>query len=120
MVNVYVHVDVEGLPDGVLDDVRFLEAVWRELPDAVLSGHCSTVSITLSQSSLSTDRAVHLPARPRRARPGSLGYRAAGLHAGAVVREGWRDDLDVIRSAVRWHVCRIAQAGCGLARRARS
>jgi hypothetical protein len=32
MINVYVHVDVEGMPEGVLDDVRFLEAVWRSCP----------------------------------------------------------------------------------------
>jgi hypothetical protein len=34
MFNVYMHLDVLGLPDGVLDYDGFLEALWGELPDA--------------------------------------------------------------------------------------
>lgn len=54
-----MHFDVHGLPADILDDDAFLDGIWRELPDAGLGGHKEVVSVTLSQFSLTDERAIN-------------------------------------------------------------
>ena len=56
MLNLTVHLVVRGVPDDLLDDDAFLDALFRELPDAALSGSGGAIAVTLSQSAFSTQR----------------------------------------------------------------
>ena len=101
MFNVYVHLDVLGLPDGVLDHDDFLEALWRELPDAGLGGRDDLVTITLSQFALGSRtaarRQIGREARSGRARvarrDGAPGRGCPGGSRGRPALRGRRDQL---------------------------
>ena len=108
MINVYVHFEVPGLGDRVHDD-DFVQAFWRELPDAALGAHGGAMSITLSQFALSDRRAV---ARQRRRVTGALrrlGHPDAAVVVDEVVRDDLRDDVDVVARAVRWRLGRLSE-----------
>jgi hypothetical protein len=104
MVNVYVHLDVLGLPPDILERDDFVEGLWRELPDAGLGGGGGVVTITLSQFALSSRRAVRRQiARVRRALA-ALGWSGATVRLDDVVREGLGDDMRCVIDSVRWRL----------------
>jgi|SRR3712207_2076036 len=109
MLTVYVHLDVVGLPVNALDDDAFLDAFWRELPDASLSGADTVVSVTLSQFALSTKRAVHRQIERTARALTAVGYPDARVELDDAVRETWRDDVSVIAHAIRWHARRVVR-----------
>ena len=106
MVNVYVHINVHNLPRGILDDERFTESVWRELPDAAISGATEVVTITLSQFAVARDRAAVRQGKRVSRALAALGYPDAVIRVDETLREGWGDDLRVVTAAVRWALCR--------------
>ena len=106
MVNVYVHLHVCDLPRAILDDEGFIESVWRELPDAAISGGADVITITLSQFALARDRAAARQGERVSRALTALGYPDAVVRVGETLREGWGDDVRVVTAALRWAVCR--------------
>jgi hypothetical protein len=103
MLNVYVHLDVRGLPRDMIYDDEFVEAVWRELPDAGLGGRRGGIGITLSQYALNADAAaLRQTDRVRRALA-AIGWADAIVEVDEVIREGVRDDISCLVHAIRWH-----------------
>ena len=108
MFNVYVHLDVRNVSTGSLDDEEFIEAVWRELPDAGLGGRDDVLTVTLSQFSLSRDRAASRQLERVRTALAKLEFPSAHVRVDETIREGWRDDVAVVAGAVGGQVCRLA------------
>ena len=106
MVNVYVHLNVCGLPGDALLDDELVEAIWRELPDAGLGAQREMVTVTLSQFAVSTDRAVNRQVERTRRALAAIGYPGARVDLDEVVRDGWRDDVAIVTGAVRWYTRR--------------
>jgi hypothetical protein len=101
MLNVYVHLEVVGVPADVVDDDAFLDHLWLLLPDAAVSGGLDGIGLTLSQWSLTRRRAARRQAS--RVRCAMVGLGHAGAHVGVAetIREGWRDDVSHVVGAVR-------------------
>lgn len=108
MFNVYVHLDVRNLSTGSVDDEEFVEAIWRELPGAGIGGRDEILTITLSQFSLSRERAVPRQRERVRTALAKLGFPSPHLRVDETTREGWRDDVAIVAGGVRGKVCRLA------------
>jgi hypothetical protein len=108
MINIYVHLRVVGLPDDALEDDDFLDALWREVADASISGAAGApAGITLSQFAL-TDRAATRRQRGRVQRAlAAIGWPAATVEIDDVIREDVRDDIDAVLGAVSWRARKL-------------
>jgi hypothetical protein len=104
VLNVYVHLDVRGLPGDMILDDDFVEAIWHELPDAALGGSSDDFGVTLSQYALSADRAVRRQADRVKRALDAIGWQDAVVDLDEVVREGLRDDVSCLVRAVRWRL----------------
>jgi hypothetical protein len=104
MFNVYVHLDVLGLSNDILERDEFLEALWRELPDAGLGGRGDVVTITLSQFALDSRTAARRQISRVRRALAALGWPAATVRLDETVREGLRDDVRWVIGAISWRL----------------
>lgn len=107
MLNVYVHAQVLGLPEHILDDDEFVERFWGEMPDASLAGHHGVFGVTVSQFALSDHRAEPRQLERIRRALTAVGYPGAVVLVEEIVREGWHDDVQVLVGVVRWHWWRL-------------
>lgn len=119
MVNRYVHAQVGGLPEYILDNDEFVERFWSEMPDASVSGHNGVLAVTVSQFALSDQRARRRQLERIRRAFAAVGYPRVVVEIEGIVREGWRDDVQVLAGMVRWHWRRCLFAGSGSARTTR-
>ena len=114
MLNMYVHAQVLGLPEHILDDDGFVERFWAEMPDASIGGHNGVFSVTVSQFALSDHRAGPRQLERIRRPLAAVGYPGVVVLVEEIVREGWRDDVQVLAGMVRWHWWRLTArvGGC--------
>lgn len=107
MVNVYVHAQVLGLPEYILDYPEFVERFWAEMPDASIGTQDGVFGVTVSQFALSDHRAGPRQLERIRRTLAASGYPGVVVLVEEIVREGWRDDVQVLAGMVRWHWYRL-------------
>jgi hypothetical protein len=113
MVNMYVHAHVLGLPEHILEDDEFVERFWAEMPDASIGAHDGVFGVTVSQFALSDHRGGPRQLERIRRALAAIGYPGVVVLVEEIVREGWRDDVQVLAGMVRWHWSRLTTQGEG-------
>ncbi len=104
MLNVYVHLEVLAVAPRIRDEDDFLDALWRELPDAGVGLSGTRLELTLSQFAPTRRSAARRQASRARCALIALGHADARVRVAATVREGWRDDVSLVFGAVRWRL----------------